>query len=392
MACISASVLTPVHAQEVSSVVDGRVDSGVGAVPSVSPGAEHRGGWDLGAVISAAYDDNIFLSNTSPTADMVFRIAPALAYTQGDAKEGEGGFIQAAYQPTGVIYADKGENNRIDQSAALTAGWRGKASTLTYKGVARKLGDATPDTGSQTERVELASELRGAWTPREKVSVELAAGGTQTNYDSPTLVDSGKIYGEVAMRYAYSPKTEVGLVYQAGQLKIEGGNSQTTQQLSGSIDWQPREKIHVKLEAGAGIRKSGDSSTVNPLVNARIDWTPYEGTKLFISARQNDEVSALNQGQIYNVKAVTAGVSQRLGGKWTGLLQAGYEVDSYDKVRSTGAPSRTDRLWFVRPALNYQFSGKFDGSLYYQASNDSSTDADFGYDESMIGIEFNYQF
>ena len=392
MACISAVVWLPVRAQEVSPVVDDRVESGGAVIPVIPQSEERRGGLELGAVVSAAYSNNIYLSSSNPTSDLVVRIGPAVAYTQGDSKEGEGGFIQVAYRPAGVIYADNHSDNRIDHSLAIAAGWRGKVSKLTYKGSAQMLGDATPDTGSQTDRLELQNEIRGAWMPREKISAELAVGGWQTKYDNSNLVDSGRIYGEIAVRYAYSPKTELGMAYRAGLLKIEGADSQNIQQVTGSIDWKPRDKIHVKLEAGAGFRDSGDDSNVSPVVNGRIDWTPRAGTEIFLTAFQREDVSALNDGQIYEVKGFTAGFSQRLGADWTARLEGGYQSASYEPVKSTGAPSRKDRIWFVRPALTRRFSDTFDVSLFFQASDDNSTDDDFSYDEAMTGIELNYKF
>lgn len=378
--------------QEVNSVVDGRVEAGP-VMDAIEPrDEERRGGLELGVVVAAAYNTNIYLSSTDPTSDMVYRVGPLIAYTQGDSKVGEGGYIRVAYQPTGVLYADQKANNRIDQSAGLEAGWKGKVSKLSYKGAARKLGDATADTGTQTERSELENELRAAWLVREKVSLEIAAGGWQTKYQNPSLVDSGRYFGELAVRYAYSPKTEVGVFYQAGRLKIEGADSQTIQQVAGSLNWQPREKISFKIDAGAELRKAGDTSTTNPVVNARVDWTPREGTRLFVTAYQRQDVSALNEGQIYEVKGVTAGISQRLGGNWAASLDAGYEVASYIPDSGTGALSREDRIWFVRPALNYQFSDQLDASVFYEASEDDSTDSNFGYDAAVTGVELNYKF
>ena len=97
MACISAGILTPVQAQEVSPVVDDRVEASGEMVPAV-PESEApvdetgRGGLDIGVMLSSAYDSNIFLSKKKAVSDTVTRIGPDIAYTQGDSKEGEGGF------------------------------------------------------------------------------------------------------------------------------------------------------------------------------------------------------------------------------------------------------------------------------------------------------------
>ena len=392
MAGISAGALTPVHAQEVSPVVDDRVEAGDRVVPTVPQSDERRGGWDLGAVVSAAYDDNIFLSRTNPASDTVYRIAPSVAYTQGDAKEGEGGFIRVAYRPTAVVYAETASGNRIDHQAAVSAGWRGKASKITYTGAVQKLGDATADTGRQTDRLEYQNELRAAWIPREKITVELAAGKRQSDYADPALFDSSKTYGEVAVRYAYSAKTEAGLAYQAARFKVDGAGDQTTHQVTARIDWQPREKIHVKLEAGAERRTTQNGSEVNPVVEGRIDWTPRQGTSVYVTGYQRQEASAFYAGRNYNVKGVTAGIARRLGGKWTARLEAGRESAAYKQVSGSGTGGRKDKIWFVRPALEYRITDEFDIALFYRVSDNSSSDSSFGYDQRIAGIELNYKF
>lgn len=394
-----ANIPTPVRAQQVTTVVDDRVDSGVNseievvpAAPLVAQDEVKRAGWELGAVISAAYDSNIFLSSKNGTSDMVYRLGPTVAYTRGDAKEGEGGFIQMAYRPTGVVYGKSTTDNRIDHQAAITAGWRGKVTELTYKGAIQKLGDATAETGRQTDRVEFENEIRLAWLPREKVTLEVAAGNKQSDYADPTLFDSSKTYAEVAVRYAYSPKTQLGLAYQIGRFTVDGSSDQNTRQLTGSIDWQPREKIHIKVEAGAEHRKVDSDSQLNPVVEGRVDWTPREGTTVYLTGYQRQEASAFYSGQNYHVKGATAGISQRLGGNWSARLEGGLENASYSRVSGPGTSGRRDRIWFIRPALEYKISDAFNVSFFYRASENSSNSADFGYNQRMAGIELNYKF
>jgi Putative beta-barrel porin 2 len=392
LACFWVSLLTYAQSQEISSIVNDRVESADMNVPNLTNDQQRRGGLKLGVIVSAAYNTNTFLSRDNPVPDSVFRVGPSISYTQGDSKEGEGGYIQLAYQPTGVIYGKSKSNNRIDQIAALAAGWRGKSSKVTCMGIARQLGDAIPDTGVRSDRVELESELRAAWTVREKISLEVAAGGSSDKFENPDLVSSGRIYGEVALRYAYSPKTQLGLAYRAGQLKIENSDDQATQQLSGSIDWQPREKIFVKLEGGAEMRRFDGGTKTNPIVKARIEWQPRQETKLFLTAYQRNEVSALNQGQVFNVKGITAGISQRLGSKWTAKLETGFEKATYFAVQSNGLSARNDEGWFVNPSLTYLISDQCNVSLFHRTSSNTSSDQNFGFDDALTGLELNYQF
>ncbi len=409
LACSMASIQTSVFAQELAPAVEDRVVTSVDASletpgeetvplppPVVQDDSKKRGGLELGTVISAAYDSNVFLSSSKPESDMVFRVGPTVAYTKGDAKgdakEGEGGFIQLAYRPTSVTYAKNHSDNRIDQQALLTGGWRGKLTQLTYKGGFQQLGDATAETGKQTDRFEFENEVRVAWLPREKVTLEIAAGNRQSDYVDPTLFDSSKTYGEVALLFAYSPKTQVGMVYQVARFKVQDSPDQDTQQLTGRIAWQPREKIRIKFEGGAEYRKVDRDSQVNPVMDARTEWTPREGTSIYISAYQKQDTSAFYAGQIYKVKGLTTGVSQRLGGNWTVRLEGGIEKASYSRVSGAGPSGRRDRIWFVRPALEYKISEDVNVAVFYRASENSSNASDFGYAQQMAGIELNYKF
>lgn len=381
--------------QEYAPVVDGRYETSLEQPVGLAEDEnDPKGGWDLGAVISAAYDDNIFLSATDPKSDHVLKVAPTVAYSKGDENEQvtEGAFLKAGYRPSFVFYADNHDENRTDHEALATAGWRGKVTRVIYTGALRKLGDATSETGRPTDRLEFANEIRAAWIARDKITLEVAAGDRQQDYADPGFFDSRKNYGEVAFRYAYSPKTQLGLSYQIGRFKVDGTGPQDTHEVAASMAWQPREKIRVDVKAGAEHRSFDNGSSVNPVLEGRVEWSPRQGTGIFATAYAREEASAFYAGQNYSVRGVTAGVSQRLGEKWTGKLEAGMESNRYEQVSGSGAAGRKDRILFIRPALVRKIGEKSELSLFYRMSDNNSSDKSFGYDQQMIGLEFNHKF
>jgi Putative beta-barrel porin 2 len=396
IACSLAGSAAVVRAQEYVPVVEDRYDTAVVTpMQGVNGDVEDkRGGWELGAIISAAYDDNIFLSADDPEADTVVRLAPVVAYTHGDDNEweGEGIFIKGGYRPTGVVYLGNGDENRIDHEALLNAGWRGKATRLSYAGALQKLGDATAEAGRPSDRIVTANEVRAAWIAREKVAVEVAAGHDVNDYLDPGFFDSEKTYGEVAVRYVYSPKTELGLIYQIGRFKVDESGIQHTNQLTGAVKWQPREKIGIRLEAGAEHRKTDNGSRTNPVVEGRFEWAPRKETVVFVNAYSREEASSFFAGQNYSVRGVSAGVSQRLGPNWTASVEGGYERNRYEQVSGTGAAGREDKLWFIQPSLVRRLGDKSDLKLFYRISDNASSDRNFGYDQQIIGVELNHRF
>jgi len=81
-----------------------------------------------------------------------------------------------------------------------------------------------------------------------------------------------------------------------------------------------------------------------------------------------------------------------MGLKWTARLEGGHETASYRQVSGTGEGNREDRMWFIKPSLEYKISEKVDVQAFYRASKNSSTSEDLGYDQNLIGLELNYQF
>jgi hypothetical protein len=399
-AAIAAGSPVPVSGEDVFPAVPGRLGGEVDSriVPRIGKPTDPRHGevrsdeLELGIAISAAYDDNIYLSAADARSDLVTRVTPAASYRTGDKLEGEGGYWSIAYRPTVVAYADNSSNDRIDQDAAWEAGWRGKAIAFAYTGAARQLGDATADTGTLTDRSEFSSAVRVAWSPREKITVELAAGHESTGYDSSLFADSSMSYGEVALRYAYSPKTRLGMIYKAGRFEVDGTGNQQVHRATARIEWSPRQKIAIDVEAGFEHRSFDNGSDTTPVLEARVGWRAREGTEVYLTAYRREQASAFLPGQNYTESGAALGIAQRLGGKWTGRLEGGVERAEYTRVSGSGPAGRVDRIHFIRPSVEYRFTDDFSMGFFYRYSENRSNRPGFGYENHSAGIEMGYQF
>ena len=392
--CLQASGQETDSASErrVSDRFDVRVKPDDGYRPVGSSNQVRQDGIDLKAVISAAYDDNIMLSSSAPQKDFIVRVAPSVAYTHGDPEGKDGYYLRLAYRPVGVIYSDHSQDNRIDQDAAWESGWRGEKLAFASGGRVQQLGDATPDTGRQSDRVVLDQVARLAWTPGEKLTYELAAGRSSTDYRDKSLVDSQNTYGEAAIRYNYSPKTRIGLVYRAGTFQVDGAGDQTVQRGTVQMQWKPREKIAFDLEAGAEHRKFDNGSSTNPVVEAKATWTPRPGTEIFVGGYRRTEASASLVGQNYDVTGASAGISQKFGQKWTGKLETGIENATYTRVSGAGIANRRDKILFVRPSVGYQLNENLLLEGFYRFERNDSNQTGLGYEDNTVGLRLGYQF
>jgi len=365
--------------------------------PLVAPrdpmaGETRSQGLDLGVIVSGAYDSNIFLSAKDAKSDFIGKVSPEIGYTKGDRDSQDGGYLKVAYRPTGVVYAQGNGDNRIDHEAKAAVGVVGNKGAIDYSMAYAKLGDATPDTGRQADRQLFEHVVRIAWVPREKLALEVAAGQSMADYADKILLDSKEAFGEIAIRYAYSPKTRLGLAYRAGRFEVDQMEDQRYQRLAGKIEWQPREKIRVQLEAGAEHRKYANGSSITPVLEGRVDWSPSEKTSYFLTAYRRETASAFSPGQNYRLTGASAGVSQKIGEKWTAHLEGGVERASYRQVEGIAGDVGEDTLWFVRPALSYRFTEELGLEIFYRVSSSSSSRSGFGYDQQGAGVQLEYKF
>lgn len=389
---VSASEPVPAFSSEVVRSAYDAPPSPLVAPRDPAVGEKRSQGFDLGVVISGAYDDNVFLSANNAKSDFVGKVTPEIGFTKGDRDSQDGGYLKIAYRPTGVVYARSSGDNRVDHEAKAALGLVGNKTAFDYSIAYAKLGDATPDTGRQTDRQFFEHVVRIAWVPREKLALEVAAGQSVAEYADRVLLDSREAFGEIALRYAYSPKTRLGLAYRAGRFEVDAMEDQRFQRLAGKIEWQPREKIRVQLEAGAEHRKYANGSSVTPVVEGRVDWNPSEKTNYFLTAYRRETASAFSPGQNYRLTGATAGVSQKIGERWTAHLEGGIERAAYREVEGNIGDAGNDTLWFVRPAISYRFTEELGLEIFYRVSSNDSSRAGFGYDQQSAGVQLEYKF
>ncbi len=397
---LSASSMLPSYGQESAALTDTRLverlDDRVAPLArseqDPTSGTIRKQGIDLGVIISGAYNDNITLSANAPVKDFVIRATPSLAYIRGNAEASEGGYLKVAYKPSAVVYAEGNSPNRVDQDASWQIGLHGKKTSIAYEGRIQQLGDATADTGQQTDRVMLEQVVRTAWSATDKVAVELSAGQSSADYQERDLVDSSGAYGEVGLRYTYSPKTRIGVAYRAGTFQVDGAGDQQIQRATARMEWKPREKIAIDLEAGAEHRTFDAGSSTSPVINAKIGWTPRPGTEISLSGYRRTEASSVYAGQNYDVTGASIGLSQKIGEKWTARVEGGLENASYSRVSGSGAANRRDRIVFIQPSVRYQMTEDSQVEWFYRYEKNQSNQSGFGYDNHLIGIQFGYQF
>ena len=216
----------------------------------------------------------------------------------------------------------------------------------------------------------------------------------RSDYSDPAFYDSSKTYGEVAVRYTYSPKTELGLIYQIGRFKVDGTGAAghpagDGQHRLAAAREDPRESRGRRASTGSPTTVP----TVNPVLEGRIDWKPRKGTEVFVTAYMREEASAFYAGQNYQRAAARRpGFPSASAGNgppsWKAATRGTPTSRFPEPARAGGttASGSSARRW---PA---EFGEESDLSFFYRVSDNSSNDPAFGYDQQMLGVELNHKF
>ena len=347
-------------------------------------------GVGISVFASLAYDDNIFRESEDEKEDLVAVVAPEIRYTKG--QEQGRAWVSLAYRPTAVIYFEESDESRIDQYLSASASVRHKVLRLAYDGSWARLGYPDPDVGGNPERDEWDQRVTVGWDRGGKTAVEAFADWRLEDQDQSDLNDVETISGGLSLIYRHSPKTELGLTYQVGEVDVDNSPTQDFQRITGGIDWRPRPNITAAVEAGAEYRDFGPGGDDwEPVFAGRIQWTPCEGLDLYLTGYRREEASAFFNGQNFTVLGFAGGLRQRLHGGWSLGLEGGWEESDYFSTTGGGA-DRDDTAVFIRPSVMYDLSNGMRLQFYYQWSDNDSSDPDFDYENNESGVNILYIF
>ena len=343
-----------------------------------------REGLQLSLVVAAAYDDNIFRTADDAEEDIVVSVAPRLTYKLGQ-PDGPVS-LEASYEAAGILYFDNNDESRIDQRAQVRASLRRKLLRFAYEGGWANLGDPDSDVGDIADRIEWGHRVIVTWEPRRKTSGEIFAEWSQVDQDASNLNDVQEASAGANLTYRYSSKTQVGVGYEIGQVDVDGAAAQEFHRVTGSLDWRPRRKISISLDAGVEFRDfGGGESNVEPVFEGRISWRPRFGTEFYLSGYAREEASAFLDEQNFTVFGGVLGWSQRIRGPWSARIELGAEEADY--LSTVGAfADREDTLVFVRATADYVLREGNTAQFFYQWTDSDSSDEDFGFANQEVGV------
>jgi putative beta-barrel porin BBP2 len=375
----------------------------------VDSGIPRRFHYELRLTVRSVYDDNINLSPDNRISDFYTTIEPAVMVGFGDTDARIENYIRLNYLPAVFIFADHSENNSVQHVARLDGQYRINRLTLNLSQMVQIMDGVDVQTqdsgGSLDQQVNLdvagrtrfnvyTTHLNAAYYLTGKTFLSTGADYTATHYTS--LISSEVFSANLFLNYNYSPKFVIGLGGTGGFNNVDEPNpDQTFEQVNVRLSYQVTGKIDVAASGGVEFRHfDGDmrDQYTSPVFEGTLNYAPFDGTKVSLTANRRILNSAVLASQNYAVTNISVGVQQRFMQRFFLGVNAGYENSDYFSTVGTTGPDRNDNYFFVQPSIAVRVTRFWTvGAYYLHRANDSSFDA-FSFHDNQVGLRSTLTF
>jgi hypothetical protein len=386
-------------------------DSTVESAPatSIDSGVPRRFHYKLRLLVRSVYDDNINLSNTNRISDLYTTIEPSVMVGFGDTDARIENYIRLDYLPAVFLFADHSENNAVQHVARLSGQYRVNRLTLNLSQMVQIMDGV--DVQSQDLNGGLDQQVNLDVAGRTRFNIYtthfnaayyvtgktfLSAGADYSRADYTSLISSEVFSGNFFVNYNYSSKFVIGVGGTVGRSNVDDPNpDQTFEQANVRFSYQATGKIDFAATAGVEFRHfEGDlrDQYTSPVFEMRMNYAPFDGTKMFVAANRRTLNSAVLAAQNFAVTNITVGVQQRLLERFFIGVNGGYENSNYFSTIGSTADTRDDNYFFVQPSIGVKVTRFWNvGAYYLRRQNDSSFDA-FSFNDNQVGLRSSMEF
>lgn len=357
--------------------------------------------------VTTTYDDNIFIQPINRTADVIYTVAPGLAFGFWDyearlerfmdresraslIEKGPGNFLLVDYTAILLGFVQTSSQNGLDQDARLEAQWHIEKLTLETGFHFESKSETDIDIGNRVRRTAFATEVVSNYQATEKTSLEVGFYNLVEDWqDFSGLVEWRN---EDYFDYQVTPLLRASLGLALGLDQVEAAADQVFERILGRALYSLSEKLTVEARGGVEFRQSDGAvgDRVNPVFDFRVSYEPAAATRVEVEAYRRVETSALTPDQDYTATGVSVRLRRALPRSLHLSVAGGYQVANY--TDSPGTTGRTDHYFFVRPGILYQFAAWGSLELSYQFRENDSTRPAAGFTNSQVTLQASLTF
>ncbi len=375
----------------------------------VDSGIPRRFHYELRLSVRSVYDDNINLFESDRVSDFYTSIEPSIMVGFGDTETRAENYLRLEYIPAVFLFADHSENDSVQHVVRLEGQYRVNRLTLNLAQMVQIMDgvdvQAQDSSGGLNQQVNLDvagrtrfnvynTHLNAAYYLTGKTFLTVGGDFTATHYSS--LISSEVTSANLFLNYNYSPKVVVGIGGTAGYNRVDSPNpDQNFEQANARVSYQATGKLDFAASVGVEFRHfDGDlrDQYVSPVFEIGMNYAPFDGTKVSVTANRRVLNSAVLAGQDYAVTNITAGVQQRLLQRIFLGLNGGYENSDYFSTVGTSGATRNDDYFFIQPSIAVSVTRFWTvGAYYLHRVNSSSFDA-FDFHDNQFGLRSTLEF
>lgn len=367
--------------------------------------------YSLDVTAQAIYDDNINIQPANRLSDLYFSIDPRVVLGFGDIVARSETFLRFEYTPSVQLYSTYSNLDAFQQVVRLDAQHRVSRLTLSVGAIFERLystyitvfNAGTPadqvnvDVANRTRLDLLSGSIGASYDLSGKTFLSSSASFSASEYN--TLISSQSVSANLFLNYKYSTKLIVGLGAGAGRNTIDDPvPDETFEQAAARIVYNASGKLSFNGNAGVEFRQidSGplNSSTnfTTPVFDASAAYQPFDGTKLSLNASRRTLNSAVLAGQDYNVTSVGLQLRQRLLRRVTLGFNLSYQNLSYFATTAQTPVNRSDDYYSVGPSLDVAITRFWSAGAFYNRRQNSSSLANFSFDDNQVGFRTSLRF
>lgn len=324
------------------------------------------------------------------------------------------------YTPTFQFYSSSQFQNTVNQAFSLTGGFAYEDWKF---GLSQTAGDSTSPlvaTGTPTDQTGYGTSLSASHPLTSKMSADLGlnqnitlVSGYDDSYDWSTLD---------WLNYQFWSRLNIGVGAGGGYVVIQndsqtggttnqkGSNSQavgannqnqdqTYEQIQARLNWRATDKISFQISGGIEDRQfstAGSSDSLSPIFSVAIQYLPFKDTQISLTAGSSvSESDYYLVAQETKITSLALNLNQQLFRRFTLALSIGYSETDYSSptvAALAAAANRTDDVVSFNARLSHPFFKRGTWSVFYQYSDDTSSQAGYTFESNQTGFDISYRF
>jgi len=310
------------------------------------------------------------------------------------------------YSPNLSFYSNPNFRDTTDQHVALKGGTTYGDWTLSLVQSYINTTDPLVETGTQVEQDVYATALNAAWQMNSHLSLQL---GLDQNFRAAqVLSDLYEWETSDWIDYQFERQLGVAIGVIGGYDELSVGSDMPFERIEAGMNFQPGTKLSLQLTGGIEDRQfvhPSAPSLVTPIFNATARYQILEGTSFTVAGNRTVTPSFFGN-EVNVITSVMAGVRQHIVGTMYFSVNGGYVLESFTTIAPAALPpsdsggpttadlveTRSDTRTSVKFSLSTTFRARLDASIFYLLNDNGSSQANFSYSGSQVGLLLNYRF